>query len=146
MDVVKVRSFAAKDAEAIHAISCECFKLPWSLDAISAELDNEFAMYFIAELGEKVVGFGGMWILLDEADITNIAVSPKFHGRKIGSAILSEMIQYCQEKDILNMTLEVRVSNKIAKGLYEKFGFINEGIRKKFYDDGEDAVIMWRKR
>jgi ribosomal-protein-alanine N-acetyltransferase len=97
-------------------------------------------------LGETVVGYGGMWFIIDEAHVTNIAVHPDYRQRKIGEMIVQEMIKTAKENGINGMTLEVRVSNTAAINLYKKLGFVDYGIRKGYYaDTGEDALIMWKK-
>lgn len=146
MNEIIIRDFKINDAEKVHEISNACFPVPWSLEAVKGEADNELAHYVVALHEDTVVGFGGMWIFLDEADITNIAVAPDFHGLQIGSKIVAALLNICRKKNIAGITLEVRVSNIIALKLYRKFGFIEEGIRKKFYENNnEDAVIMWKR-
>ena len=86
----------------------------------------------------------GAWKIIDEAHITNIAVLKEYRGKKIGEALLKEMINTCKDNKINSMTLEVRVSNLVAQNLYKKFGFKFSGIRKEYYSDNkEDAIIMW---
>ncbi len=146
MNDITIRNFELKDSESVYEISKICFPLPWSLEAIKGEADNEFAHYVVAVCSGQVVGFGGMWILLDEADITNIAVHPDFQGQQVGSRIVEGLIKICISKNVSDITLEVRISNVVAQKLYKKYGFVEEGIRKKFYENNnEDAVIMWKR-
>lgn len=126
-------------------ISKLSFPISWSRDSFIKEIDNSFAKYVIALVDNKAVGYGGMWLILDEAHITNIAVHPDYRGHGIGDKILHKLIEICIENEINSMTLEVRASNVIAQNLYNKYGFIEEGIRKKYYEDNkEDAIIMWK--
>lgn len=122
------------------------FKTPWTYDAFLAELtENKCARYKVLMIGNKVVAYGGMWILLDEAHITNIAVHPEYRGIGLGNAILEQLIIEAKQNNISAMTLEVRMSNTTAINLYKKYGFIEEAVRKKYYQDtGEDAIIMWK--
>lgn len=90
-----------------------------------------------------MAGYGGFWRILDEGHITNIAVAGALRGRGIGKAILKEMIKRAQALNIERMTLEVRVNNTAALKLYEKYGFVTLGTRPKYYENGEDALIMW---
>ena len=102
------------------------------------------ARYVAASLGGKIVGYGGMWLIINEAHITNIAVHPLFRKRGIGSGILLDMMRLAnQELGIRKMTLEVRKGNHAAQSMYRKFGFLVAGERKHYYDDNEDATIMW---
>jgi ribosomal-protein-alanine N-acetyltransferase len=97
-----------------------------------------------AVLEGRVLGYIGAWEIIDEAHITTVAVNPEYKGRGIAKALLVAVLERCYEAKIKYITLEVRVSNKAAIGLYEKFGFKSLGLRKKYYqNDGEDALIMW---
>jgi ribosomal-protein-alanine N-acetyltransferase len=122
------------------------FSIPWSRDAFIEEITrNKFAIYISAKLDDKVVGYGGMWKVIDEGHITNIAVHPEFRGNKIGSALLEELLTIAKNEGINKLTLEVRKSNLVAQKLYSKFGFLVEGMRKGYYsDNNEDALIMWK--
>lgn len=141
-----VRGMVEKDIDEIINIEKECFATPWSRDAFLTELnENLLARYVVVELDGKVVGYGGMWLIVNEAHITNIAVKKEYRGLGIGNRILEAMIYFCTSKGIDSMTLEVRVSNIVAQNLYKKYGFRESGIRPKYYSDNdEDAVIMWR--
>jgi ribosomal-protein-alanine N-acetyltransferase len=144
-DVI-VRQAELKDLEDIYQIEKLCFPNPWSRDALRYELEsNPRAFYIVAELGGEVIGYAGLWWIEDEGHITNIAVKPGFRSRKIGSGIVQVLIEFTREEGIMHHTLEVRRSNEAAIGLYEKFGFRVEGVRKGYYlNNGEDALIMWR--
>ena len=98
-------------------------------------------------MDNKVIGFAGLWTIVDEGHITNIAVHPDYRGKGIGSKLVKSLIDNSKDWYINDLTLEVRYSNKIAQNLYKKYGFIEEGIRKNYYaDNKEDAVIMWRRK
>lgn len=111
------------------------------------ELLNNFARYLVIKQEDKVIGYGGMWIILDEGHITNIAIHPDFRGIGAGNLILTALIDLCKAEGITALTLEVRASNTIAQNLYYKFGFELEGIRKGYYaDNHEDALILWKRK
>jgi ribosomal-protein-alanine N-acetyltransferase len=133
------------DIDGIMEIETASFKIPWSRNAFISELTtNEFAVYLVAKIEDRVVGYAGMWKILDEGHITNIAVHPDFRGRKIGQGLVETLVSVAKEKNIGKLTLEVRKSNDVAQGLYGKFGFEVLGVRKKYYSDNqEDALIMW---
>lgn len=143
---VLVRQADVRDADDIYEIERLCFPDPWSRDSLIYELsENPRAFYIVAELDSQVVGYAGMWWIGDEGHITNVAVRPGFRNRKIASGIMKVMLEFTVEKGIEHHTLEVRKSNEPAIGLYEKYGFETEGVRKGYYlNNGEDALIMWR--
>ncbi|MEW9096365.1 MAG: ribosomal protein S18-alanine N-acetyltransferase [Clostridiaceae bacterium] len=121
------------------------FSVPWSRMSVENEIVNENSLYLVILKDDKVIGYAGIWIILDEGHITNIAVHPNYRSIGIASALLEELIEQCRRHAVHSMTLEVRKSNIIAQKLYEKFNFVNEGIRKNYYsDNGEDAIIMWK--
>ena len=141
-----VRQAAAGDAEAIYDIERLCFPDPWSLSSLIDELTrNPRAFYVVAELDGQIAGYAGLWWVGDEGHITNVAVRPGFRNRRVASGILQVMLDFTAGEGIKHHTLEVRRSNLPAIGLYEKFGFSVEGVRKGYYlNNGEDALIMWR--
>ena len=117
----------------------------WSKESFFNELNNDLAKYFCAfDENGTLTGYCGCWQILEEAHITNIAVSPDFRRRRIGEALLTAIIKSCYKEKIKYLTLEVRVSNEPAIKLYEKYGFKSLGIRKGYYqDNNDDALIMW---
>ena len=133
------------DLEDILSIEAKCFETPWSKNAFETELlTNKSARYMVILSDEKVVGYGGMWIILDEAHITNIAIEPEYEGKGLGTELVNAMIDKAISLKVNSMTLEVRESNYRAQGLYGKLGFKNCGKRPKYYQDtNEDAIIMW---
>jgi ribosomal-protein-alanine N-acetyltransferase len=133
------------DLDQIMLVEHESFTLPWSRVAFYNELvQNQFANYIVLEVDEKVVGYCGVWIVTDEAHITNIAILPEYRGRKLGEALLRRIMDLARENGARTMTLEVRVSNNVAQSLYRKLGFEGGAIRKNYYTDNhEDALVMW---
>ncbi|MBT9259214.1 MAG: ribosomal protein S18-alanine N-acetyltransferase [Clostridiales bacterium] len=136
------------DLPEVLAIERASYPTPWSERAFRSELmHNSYGHYLVALYEGKVVGYAGMWIVLDEAHITNIAVHPDYRGRGFGHLILSEMEKRAVEQGCTRMTLEVRPSNHVARRLYQRHGFVARGIRKGYYSDTqEDAIIMWKDR
>lgn len=135
-------------ANGVYELSKECFAIPWTLESINNELNNPLAKYVIAQdlSTGKVVGFVGVWIIAGEGDITNIAVSSKYRKLGIASNLLIKLFDVCKTFNCEDITLEVRASNIPAQNLYKKFNFKEEGIRKGYYsDNGEDAIIMWKR-
>ncbi|MEQ4484227.1 ribosomal protein S18-alanine N-acetyltransferase [Cohnella silvisoli] len=133
------------DISTIVDIERESFTAPWSEEAFRNELtQNLFAKYMIMELEDTIVGYGGMWLIIDEAHITNIAIREKYRGLGYGKKLLHEMMRTALWLGAQRMTLEVRVSNERAQALYRKMGFYPSGVRPAYYSDNlEDALIMW---
>ncbi|WP_209976906.1 ribosomal protein S18-alanine N-acetyltransferase [Paenibacillus eucommiae] len=126
-------------------IEQEAFTTPWTSGAFHNELtNNQFAHYMIMDLGGEVAGYGGMWLIMDEAHITNIALRDKYRGKKLGERLLKELMKTASFLGAQRMTLEVRTSNVRAQRLYDKMGFTSVGVRRGYYTDNrEDAIIMW---
>ncbi|MBD5403225.1 ribosomal protein S18-alanine N-acetyltransferase [bacterium] len=119
----------------------------WSKESFLNEINNELARYYsLFNSNNELVGYAGCWHILDEAHITNIAISADHRRKKYGEALLRKIIDDCYTEMIKYITLEVRVSNNPAIGLYTKYGFSSFGTRKGYYqDNNEDALIMWTK-
>jgi len=107
----------------VISIEKDSFPTPWSRYAFYGELLNDFAFYIVAVCGDKVVGYAGMWLIIDEAHITNLAVRPDYRRRGIGRSLMQELENQAVTLGAKSMTLEVRPSNDIAKGLYSSLGF-----------------------
>ena len=141
--MINIRRMDIMDCRAVAKLEKECFSQPWSeqgfLDAIAME-EN---IFLVAEADGEICGYIGMYLSLDEGEITNVAVSPVKRDVGIGGMLLRESIELARQKSIVQIVLEVRVSNQPAIHLYEKYGFESCGIRKGFYEfPKEDANIM----
>ncbi|WP_458122540.1 ribosomal protein S18-alanine N-acetyltransferase [Paenibacillus sp. Z6-24] len=134
-----------EDLTEIMEIEHEAFTLPWTEEAFRNELTmNHFARYLVIELDDHIVGYAGMWTIMDEAHVTNIAIRETYRGRKLGQQLLLRLMDWAVELGMVRMTLEVRVTNDPAQHLYRKLGFTDAGVRKGYYsDNNEDALIMW---
>ncbi len=143
-----IRQAEEKDIKPMADTDILCFSAPWSEWSFEQEIKgNNLAFYIVAEIDSRVVGYAGLWLIMDEGHITNVAVHPEFRKRGIGRALISVLLEHTVKNGTLSHTLEVRASNAAAISLYMKFGFEPAGIRKGYYEDnGEDAVIMWRKQ
>jgi ribosomal-protein-alanine N-acetyltransferase len=98
----------------------------------------------VARLDRRIVGYGGMWVVMDEAHITTLAVDPPFRRRKIAQRLLMALLEEAVILGAVRATLEVRETNLAAQNLYHKFGFRVTGVRKAYYtDNGENALVMW---
>lgn len=133
-----------KDIDEVLDISSLSFSIPWGKSSYIQELSNPVAKYFVAKADDKIVGFIGTWMILDESHITNIAVHPNYRKQGIASMLLKELLNHCKNQGCVAYTLEVRSGNKAARSLYEKHNFKQDGIRKGYYEDNkEDAILMW---
>lgn len=143
---IDIQPMSLRDLPEILSIEHQCFTTPWSYSAFLSELiDNDNAYYLIARLGPEIIGYIGMWVILDEGHITNVAVATKHRGQGVGKLLIDSMTELAMEHGVTKLTLEVRVSNKSAQGLYRKLGFVDSGIRPGYYrDNNEDALIMWK--
>ncbi|MDN3955797.1 ribosomal protein S18-alanine N-acetyltransferase [Sporolactobacillus laevolacticus] len=145
LDSVNIRQMTPEDIDQVMVVEYSAFDVPWSRQAFENELNNnQFATYFVAELGGKIIGYCGVWVIVDESHITNLAVLNGYRGFKVGESLLRQVMLYAVAQRARSMSLEVRVSNDIAQNLYRKLGFRNGGIRKNYYsNNGEDALVMW---
>jgi [ribosomal protein S18]-alanine N-acetyltransferase len=139
------RYMELKDIDDVLKVEHESFTAPWSQEAFINELmNNRFAVYLVIEEDDRVIGYCGVWVIVDEAHVTNIAILPEYRGKKLGEALLKKVIEVTKKLGAEKMTLEVRVSNYVAQGLYRKLGFKDGAIRKGYYTDNhEDALVMW---
>lgn len=140
-----IRKFILGDQKGIAELERECFSLPWSENAVleSATADTSF---FVFLENEKILGYAGLQIVLDEGYVTNIAVTKEARGRGIGKALVEALVNLSKDKNLAFISLEVRESNLPAISLYKKFGFEDKGTRKDFYQRPvEDAIIMTKE-
>ncbi len=144
IDAIQFRSMRMEDIPAICAIEQEAFPTPWSYEAFRNELiHNFYAHYLVMQWKDEVIGYGGMWTVMDEAHVTNIAIRKDFRGKKLGNRLMAEIQETARLLGAKKMMLEVRPSNIVAQQLYKKFGFRTCGVRKGYYtDNNEDALIM----
>jgi [ribosomal protein S18]-alanine N-acetyltransferase len=141
---VVIESMGLDDLPAVHAIERASFTAPWPPHAYRSELEsNRLAHYLVARAGDAVVGYGGMWLMVDEAHITTFAIHPAWRRQRIGERLLLAFLDLAIDQRAHEATLEVRLSNLAARKLYEKYGFRPVGLRPRYYsDDHEDALIM----
>jgi len=144
-ETITFRLMREEDLEQVMAIENASYLTPWSRGAFVREIvENVTATYVVAIQDEAIVAYAGMWTLLDEGHITNIAVHPDHRRRGLGLATLCELARRGQRQGASRLTLEVRPSNTGAQELYRRAGFEVRGLRRRYYSDtGEDAVIMW---
>lgn len=133
------------NVDEVAAIEAACFSTPWSRNAFADAVDSENYEYIVALDGNdgSVAAYAGMQVVLDEAEITNIAVDERYRRRGIAGKLLEGLVTLCLRRDVKYLHLEVRESNTAARSLYEKCGFEIDGMRKNFYQKPtENAVLM----
>lgn len=140
-----IRPMEERDVERVHQLEVAGFATPWSVQSFRDELRNVCARYMVLEDESGIQAYGGIWMIIGEAQVTTLTTDPNLRGRGYGEAVLRALMQTAYDTlGIQEMTLEVRVGNEPAKHLYHKLGFVDEGIRPRYYEDnGEDAIIMW---
>jgi len=141
---VVIAPMALEDVDAAHEIERLSFATPWPAYAFEQELrGNRLARYLAARAGDELVGFAGMWMMVDDAHVTTISVHPHWRRRGVGRQLLLDLSELAIAIGARRMTLEVRASNAAAHALYREFGFEVVGRRPGYYsDDGEDALVM----
>jgi ribosomal-protein-alanine N-acetyltransferase len=132
------------DLPAVHVIEHESFSTPWPSHAYRQELEtNRLAHYIVARVKDEIVGFAGMWLLVDEAHITTFATRRTWRRQGVGERLLLALLDLSAARGATEATLEVRPTNIGARRLYEKYGFKVVGVRTRYYsDNNEDALIM----
>ncbi|ASS70065.1 ribosomal protein S18-alanine N-acetyltransferase [Bacillus atrophaeus] len=140
-----IRKMQLDDIDEVYEIESASFTSPWTKESFYHELlENSYAHYLVIEKYGCLAGYCGIWIVMDDAQITNIAIKSEYRGQSLGEALFRSALELCKEKEARRLSLEVRVSNHPAQGLYKKCGLQPGGIRKNYYtDNGEDALIMW---
>lgn len=129
--------------EKLALLEKEYFSDPWSKNTLRDEITNENSQFLIAEKDNRICGYIGMYWVLDEGYLTNVATSKEQRRMGIATVLLEDIFNRCIDLNLSFLSLEVRVSNMCAISLYKKLGFKNIGIRKKFYNHPiEDALIM----
>ncbi len=141
-DILTIDPMEEQDLDRVMLIEKFSFTHSWSRQSFESELHkNRLAVYRVARLEGQVVGYGGIWVIMDESHLTTLAVDRNFRGQGIATALLLELMDKARRAGAGRMTLEVRPSNSVARHLYEKYGFVVKGVRKKYYFD-EDALLM----
>ncbi len=137
-----IRRAGAQNAADIARIEKLCFSSPWSEASVISTMENQDSAFFVAEVDGQTVGYIGSYFVLDEGNITNVAVMPEFRRKGIARGLIEALKECAEEKELSFLTLEVRASNP-ARLLYEKMGFSEVGVRKNYYSNPvEDAVLM----
>lgn len=140
---MELRCWKYEDILAISKMEEDCFPLePWNFQMLASSFQSENFCGIIAEDGGEIVGYGGITVAADTADILNVAVAEPFRLSGIGTAIINKLLEVAKERGAKKVFLEVRVSNSAAMGIYLKSGFKGVYARTRYYSDGEDCLVM----
>ena len=138
-----LREMLVDDLDQVMEIEEELFSVPWTKEGFLTFLMKENGMFLVVEEKDRILGYCGLLMVLDEGDITNVAVRPDHRKKGIADAILTDVLSESQKRGARTIYLEVRESNLPAQKLYEKHGFVSCGIRKNFYrKPTEHAIVM----
>jgi len=134
------------DLEQVYEIEVDSFSIPWTKEDLHKDVCmNNLSIYLVAVSEDKIIGYAGMWHVVNEGHITNIAVSKPYRKVGVGQLLIEGLEHIARQRDMIGITLEVRMNNMPAQRLYMKNGYKVEGIRKNYYaDTKEDALIMWK--
>ena len=148
---ISFESMKRRHLRQIMRIERQVYPRPWShavfVNEIGASRDERF--YMVAKVGKRIVGYGGVMRSTDavtgepSAHVTNIAVDPGYHRLRLGTCLMVELVHAAQVWSSTCLTLEVRFNNVAAQELYKRFGFLQEGVRKRYYENRDDALVMW---
>jgi [ribosomal protein S18]-alanine N-acetyltransferase len=145
-DVVTLATMRRRDLRAILPIEAVSYPRPWSHGVFVSEIDQMRSgsrHYVVARRGKELVGYAGLWFSAGEAHVTNVAVHPDARRTGIATHLLLELADEARRRCCTAWTLEVRVSSTGAQELYRRFGFVPAGVRPKYYENVEDAIVMW---
>ncbi len=144
--MITYRRMRTEDVPFISRLEEETFSMPWSAESFLRMIGQEDTAYFVAEEDGQILGGCGLLLIAGEGNITNVVVTPGARRRGVAMGLLTYLMAEGGRAGLRAYTLEVRVSNAAAIGLYEKLGFVSEGIRPGFYEKPvEDALIMWKR-
>jgi ribosomal-protein-alanine N-acetyltransferase len=142
VETILIRTLAEEDLKAILTIEQATYPTPWTEGIFRDELAAPGRIYLVAEADGDVVGYAGLMLVLPEAHVTSVTVDPNRRGSRIGTRLMLRICEEARAAGATSLTLEVRVSNRNAQALYQRFGMAPVGVRKRYYQN-EDALVMW---
>lgn len=138
-----IRKMTEEDLSSVMEIEKEAFTLPWSRESYLSELKNNFAAYMVCDVEGEIAGYGGIWVVFEQAHITNVAIGKDYRQKGLGHSLMVELEQIARQRKATHILLEVRPSNLAARTLYKNLGFEDISVRKAYYsDNSEDAIVM----
>lgn len=140
-----VREMVKEDLDEIVSIEDSLYKDKWTKEAYLRDLENDIAFNYVLEHDGVILGYYGFWVLFDNIDITKVSIRKELQGKGLSNILMEDMFKRISNSDIVTATLEVRVSNEAAIGLYSKYGFKKISVREKYYEGVEDAYVMQKE-
>ena len=140
--MLEITKMELSDLDEISSTLTSCFDNFWNYNILKSELENTNSKYIVAKLNNEIVGFAGIINTLDQMEITNIVVRKDMRNQGIGNTLLNELIKLTIDSKMNTIFLEVNSNNFSAIKLYEKNGFKQVGLRKKYYNNKDDAILM----
>jgi ribosomal-protein-alanine N-acetyltransferase len=142
LSALTIRPMVAADIAEVAVLEEEIYPQPWSIGVFEEEMRQAGRIYRVAAFDDRIVGYGGLMVIVDDAHITTLAVDPAARRHRLGTRLMLDLVDEGMACGARHLTLEVRMSNKGAQRLYSRFGMAPVGVRKDYYRD-EDALIMW---
>ena len=145
-NVLTTETMRRRHLKRVLEIEEQVYPRPWTHRTFVGELNNMRAgdrYYLVAYVDDTLVGYGGLMFSGDDAHVSNIAVDPAWHQRGVATEIMLDLANLSRDRGCRAMTLEVRHTNVPAQNLYRRFGFVPAGVRKRYYENTDDAIIMW---
>jgi ribosomal-protein-alanine N-acetyltransferase len=146
VDALTTETMRRRHLRKVLEIEEQLYPRPWTNHTFVSELSQMRAgnrYYLVAYVGDTMVGYGGLMFSADDAHVTNIAVDPAWQGRGVATEIMLDLVLLAHDRGCVAMTLEVRHTNVVAQNLYRRFGFVPAGVRKRYYENTDDAIVMW---
>lgn len=140
---ISIQDATLNDLESIFVIEQDTIDVPWNKQSIEEYIKREDVVFRVLFLEKKLIGYYSFSKIFDEGNINNIAVDKYYQSKGFGKMLIEDMLNMTKKYNINALTLEVADNNNRAIGLYKKYGFIEEGRRKKYYNNKYDAIIMW---
>ena len=142
---MEIRKMTAAEVPQVAELEKLCFSLPWSEKSVAGELDNPLSVWLVAMEGESLAGYVGSQTVMDETDMMNLAVAPRFRRQGVGEALVNALEASLKDLGSRCLTLEVRASNESAQALYACLGFVQVGRRKNYYHHPKEDALILRK-
>lgn len=140
-----VRELTNDDLDVLIEMEKSLYKDPWNKEAYLRDLENDIAYNYVLVHDDVILGYYGFWIMFDNIDITKVSIKKELQGKGLSNILMKDFFSRISNLDIKSITLEVRVSNIKAINLYKKYGFKEISVRKKYYSDSEDALILQKE-
>lgn len=140
--MMEIRKITSKDAAGLAEICIETGLHSWSEKSFIQETENPIAYYAVLDAGSELAGFAGIWCVVDEAQVMNVGVCPQYQRQGYGEKLMNHLCDVAKAEGCHEMTLEVKAGNVPALNLYKKMGFVQTGLRKDYYPDHSDGILM----